>query len=624
MTRDLFPFIAEDGLMGYKDLDGNIRIPAQWDIAKHFGYTAGFLSDIPGKETGVARVRKGGKWGIIDENGDYTVPCEYDEIKVRKYWPNDRVLFELIDRCDSRLFKLGLADETGKLMLSPSYRNIKGVYDELILIKDATCEYKEYLDSPDWRSHMYDGPEYETEHLFNYVTRQDVPQRPFPKWNENALTFFFNKNLVPYILDNQFGIMDSRGNEVLKRGMLPGGLKKAYLRGAYVVFESMEGKCFLLETKSHAINLCSDDWQEIKDAPRFGVLTANGWWPFHKEDGHCWLRNINGTELPYDWRSAQANVSDKAFKAIVQNGWFPLIQDGKGGIMNQNGEVVLAAKYDIIDVVGECKGGFGRGFFDDILKCVANGETECFAISDGTLYKFPTNDFKFSGGMWHLFYGDGGYFAYCKTTHDNMSYGWMFFPYKKYCRIDALHNPIACFACTLTDLSRVDILNRKGELICSFSFDPEAGSFFNLIGGSIIAQKSLEYGENYNKYFTLEGLEITKTDLPAHCTVVKGDQGRGTSGCLVDLAGNVLTESFTHISEFFYNRAYVEQKSRSGVIDTEGNFIVPLTSKLKKITTFRSGYAECQIKTKEGYVDGIIDLWGGIKANSGEGGLIKI
>lgn len=84
-------------------------------------------------------------------------------------------------------------------------------------------------------------------------------------------------------------------------------------------------------------------------------------------------------------------------------------------------------------------------------------------------------------------------------------------------------------------------------------------------------------------------------------------------GCLMDMDGNALTERFNHISRFFYNRAYVEQKSRSGVIDTEGNFIVPLTSKLKRITTFKEGYAECQVKTKEGYVDGVIDLWGGVK-----------
>ena len=67
----------------------------------------------------------------------------------------------------------------------------------------------------------------------------------------------------------------------------------------------------------------------------------------------------------------------------------------------------------------------------------------------------------------------------------------------------------------------------------------------------------------------------------------KEDGTRGRSGLLatVDMDGNVLTERFNHISRFFYNRAYVEQKSRSGVIDTEGNFIVPLTSKLKRITT---------------------------------------
>ena len=120
------------------------------------------------------------------------------------------------------------------------------------------------------------------------------------------------------------------------------------------------------------------------------------------------------------------------------------------------------------------------------------------------------------------------------------------------------------------------------------------------------------------------GGKITKTiDLysgqgcPGHVKKYKKNkpvnEARVRNGCLVDKEGNVLTERFDQISDFYYNRAYVQLKTRSGVIDEDGIFIVPLTSTLKRITTFKQGYAECQVKTKEGFVSGVIDLWGGVK-----------
>ena len=46
MAKTLFPYIAEDGLMGYKDLTGNVKIAAQWDQVKSFGYKAGLLASV--------------------------------------------------------------------------------------------------------------------------------------------------------------------------------------------------------------------------------------------------------------------------------------------------------------------------------------------------------------------------------------------------------------------------------------------------------------------------------------------------------------------------------------------------------------------------------------------------
>ena len=259
MAKSLFPYVAEDGLMGYKDFDGNVKIAAQWDQVKSFGYSVGFLAAFPGNDTAPARVRKGSKWGIIAETGDYLLPCEYDEISFGVY--DRRVYYELVnyyyDESRRRMEK-GLAELSGRLLFQP-------------------C-----------KDHLY--------------TVRD---------------------------------------------------------GVAIFTDGMGGKI----TKTVKLNLCQD--------------------------------------LP-------------------------------------------------------------------------SSSTE---------------------------------------------------------------------------------------------------------GARILPVKDLKVMD----------------------------------GCLVDIEGKALTERLDHISRFFYDRAYVELKTRSGVIDVDGNFIVPLTSKLKRITTFKQGYAECKVKTKEGFVPGIIDLWGGVK-----------
>ncbi len=259
MAKSLFPYVAEDGLMGYKDFDGNVKIAAQWDQVKSFGYSVGFLATIPGNDTAPARVRKGHKWGLITETGDCLLPCEYDEISFGVY--DKRVYYELKNYYDEgRRWRLeeGLADISGKLLFPPSK-------DHLYTIRDGVAIFTEGI-----------------------------------------------------------------GGEI---------------------------------TKKVKLNL--------------------------------------GQDLPSS----------------------------------------------------------------------------------------PTE------------------------------------------------------------------------------------------GARILPLKPLKVMD----------------------------------GCLVDMEGNVLTERLDHISKFFYDRAYVELRTRSGVIDTDGNFIVPLTSKLKRITTFNQGYAECQVKTKEGFVAGMIDRWGGVK-----------
>lgn len=58
----------QNGMWGYTDRTGSIVIQPQWAVAGWYrGGTAAVCSTD-------------GQWGIIDENGEYLVPCRYDSI----------------------------------------------------------------------------------------------------------------------------------------------------------------------------------------------------------------------------------------------------------------------------------------------------------------------------------------------------------------------------------------------------------------------------------------------------------------------------------------------------------------------------------------------------------------
>ena len=73
-------------------------------------------------ETGILKVKKDGKYGIIDFKGNNIVQCDYDSITALKGTTNS-----LITSKDS---KLGLIDNTGAVLIGNQYKNIKAISDK--------------------------------------------------------------------------------------------------------------------------------------------------------------------------------------------------------------------------------------------------------------------------------------------------------------------------------------------------------------------------------------------------------------------------------------------------------------------------------------------------------------
>ena len=595
MPRSLFPFIAEDGKMGFKDLNGNIRIPAIWDEVKSFGYKAGFLSSVSGDETGLARVKQGVKWGLINETGDCILPCEYDKISFINY--SDVVYYELAVYDRSERDRVGLADISGKILIPPCEGHLRGIYGDIAV-------FTRYNDK---------GQPVVTR-LRNIKTFQDLPDIPYVLLDE-----LYCVNLVSFGEGRNIGIMDSLGNKITAGDFFPGGLYSYGVKDGFVSFKSVSGPEFLLDLESLAIFDLDDFWKELFAKDQIRILMGFGWRPFQK-DGETRFKNRDGAEFPISLHSRWEAFTAKALELILRSGWLPILSNGKAGLSDQNGKTLLDARYESIDVYVIPDAPHAE---TGVFKCKSDDTDDYFAIHKGGLYKFPSTDFTVRFA--HDYYSKGCYFA-----HKYIDGSWSFFPYGKYRGVDlisaeyeALREGVfpyrnARFACVLKDSSAVEILSANGEFVCGFPYDPEAGNDFCMIGDDVIAQYFFS-AEKVSRCFDLQGKELTKSEFSGYRKQVSVDGdlrafSRYTrSGCLTDMAGNALTERFDFISKFYYNRAYVKLKTRSGVINIDGNYIVPLTSKLKWITTFEKGYAECRIKTKEGYVEGVIDLWGGIK-----------
>ena len=69
----------QNGMWGYTDRTGSIVIQPQWAVAGWYrGGTAAVCSTD-------------GQWGIIDENGEYLVPCRYDSIWISIHIMRQRI-----------------------------------------------------------------------------------------------------------------------------------------------------------------------------------------------------------------------------------------------------------------------------------------------------------------------------------------------------------------------------------------------------------------------------------------------------------------------------------------------------------------------------------------------------
>lgn len=126
MKQSLFPII-QSGRYGYINEWGEVVIDSRFDVAKRFS-------------EGFARVKIGGKWGFIDESGEFTVEPLYQLYSSED--DNDRYLDFHEGRAafcvqDGGKKKWGYLDKTGEVAVSPVWDSVSEFSDGIARVSKS-------------------------------------------------------------------------------------------------------------------------------------------------------------------------------------------------------------------------------------------------------------------------------------------------------------------------------------------------------------------------------------------------------------------------------------------------------------------------------------------------------
>ena len=305
-------------------------------------------------ETKILRVKKNGKYGLIDFNGKELIPTEYDEITVLEGIENS-----IIIKKDG---KVGLVNDNGSIIAPIKYTNIKSIGDN----------YKN-----------------------GYITIDDqgkygVISTTKKQILENKYEEISQKYLKNYYLVKENGIqklIDSEGNTIIENGF--DDIKSATSRGIIFTKDNLFGEMnfsgeVVIEAKYQDLKEAKDGIYIAKQNDKYGIIDAyqsllvefNYTYITYNEDAKIYLAEdvlyrtsilnnkyevkvtgilsdinidqeyirmrINDEYKYYDLKGNEISYSE----ALKDNTIFLSKKDGKYGYVDKKGNVVVDYIYD--------------------------------------------------------------------------------------------------------------------------------------------------------------------------------------------------------------------------------------------------------------------------------------
>lgn len=354
MDRNLIPYQYPNGKYGYVDENGKEVIDGKYDSAKKFreglaavsmGELFGYINKngkivIPLQYTsasnfvnGIALVSKAYKFGCINPDNKEIIPCEYDYLMKTE---QDSLLLK-----GSKNRLEGFIQLDGKVVIPFEYDEIQAFYDgEAYVVKNGKkgiirangevvvpCIYDEI------KSYYENLYLVTSNGLYGFLNSQKQEILPCEYGEHYAIGVFsdIDHRVIRLKKGDRYGLMDSNGNVLTpcKYDDIGGYL------GGQLAFVSLNGKIGYVDRSG-----------KEKIAPVYD---------FSRDAGECYILCQNGKYGLANRTSGQVlmNCMYDRIELETEN-LFMIVLDGKRGLANMEGEVVLKPEYESI----------GRKFMD--------------------------------------------------------------------------------------------------------------------------------------------------------------------------------------------------------------------------------------------------------------------
>lgn len=357
-------------------------------------------------EKDVLKVKKDGKFGVIDFKGNTVIPCEYDSITSLKGTTNSLVV--------TKNGKKGIIDNTGSVIAESKYKNVIAIsekYENGYIVQDEkgkygviSCNKKQVVETKyddikaiygngnyyvvkengKWKIIDTEGESYlagkfddiksiENDYAvikkggkYGIVSIVDETNAVETKYQD--ITFTVGTNYI-FKLDNKYGIMDISGNILVEN--------------KYSNLVYRETTNFYEATNSDYTSDLIDSEMNVKLT---GIISS-----INVDDGYMQVR------IGEEYKYYNFKFEEKQSKDILKdNTIFLSKKDGKYGFVDKNGIVVVDYIYD--DASEQNEYGYASVKKDGLWGCVDSIGKVKMAPS----YKLENNVLIEFIGKWHL------------------------------------------------------------------------------------------------------------------------------------------------------------------------------------------------------------------------------
>lgn len=305
-------------------------------------------------ENGTIRVKRSGKYGLIDIEGKEILPTEYDEIKTLKGLENSILVYK-----DG---KVGLVDSKGKKIIDTKYVNILAIEDDYKLGYITVDENNKYGLVDCNNSKILDNKYEQIAPIFgngNYVVKENGTYKLITKDGSTIIEGKFDEvkqiknDSIIIKLDNKYGVLNTAGEEIVpaKYDDIKFSFKDTYIVKENNQFEliNKSGEP-ILKKKYQTMNYIeeADIIEASEDGIYSEIITSDNTVKLtgivseiNTKLGYIRI-NINDEYKYYNFKIEEKNNTE----ILSTNTLFLIKKDGKYGYSDKNGNIVVECIYD--------------------------------------------------------------------------------------------------------------------------------------------------------------------------------------------------------------------------------------------------------------------------------------